>query len=285
MGLSKDLLVFDTADASGSDNVGAYLLAGTDGDAIESTIVNSKESLNVAAAMFSGAGVAITETSGALDVNISNAADINVQIDSEYAEDSAFTDLDIGMHMLSVRQDSISSSTSTDGDYASFKSTASGRIYVDSEISGSSGDLSVVGNVADDAADSGSPVKIGSRALDGASALSAISGANDRADAVSDLYRRLWVNDSANVGVASVEVSVATTETAVPATELAGRKLLILQNQSNTGSIFVGPTGVTISTGLEIPKRGSLEIPAGEGIALFGIVSSGTSACRVFELG
>lgn len=48
---------------------------------------------------------------------------------SDYAEDSAFADLDLGTHNLSVRQDTLAASTSLDGDYASFKSDSLGRIY------------------------------------------------------------------------------------------------------------------------------------------------------------
>ena len=50
-------------------------------------------------------------------------------------------------------------------------------------------DVAPLGNVADDAVDSGNPVKIGSRALSGA--LAAVSATGDRADLISDLYRRI----------------------------------------------------------------------------------------------
>jgi len=49
---------------------------------------------------------------------------------SSFIEDAASSNADTGLHLLSVRQDSVASSTSTDGDYASIKSNAAGEIYV-----------------------------------------------------------------------------------------------------------------------------------------------------------
>lgn len=49
---------------------------------------------------------------------------------SEYAEDSAAVGGEIGNYVLSVRQDQLAESTSADGDFASFKVDAPGRLYV-----------------------------------------------------------------------------------------------------------------------------------------------------------
>lgn len=65
-----------------------------------------------------------------LDVNITNAGDIEVAVNSEYAEDSAHTTADIGSFTLGVRQDALASSTDADGDYAAFKQNAKGEQYV-----------------------------------------------------------------------------------------------------------------------------------------------------------
>jgi hypothetical protein len=70
----------------------------------------------------------------AMDVNIVNE-DLNVSITTAmglgiYAEDSAHTSGDDGQQALAVRQDSLASSTSTDGDYGSFKQNAKGELYV-----------------------------------------------------------------------------------------------------------------------------------------------------------
>lgn len=52
-----------------------------------------------------------------------------VTIPSNKAEDSAHTSGDTGDYVLAVRQDTLASSTSADGDYASFKVTAAGALY------------------------------------------------------------------------------------------------------------------------------------------------------------
>jgi hypothetical protein len=60
------------------------------------------------------------------------AAEVTVEAgDAEFLEDSAHTSGDAGLHMLAVRQDTLASSTSADGDYASLKVNAQGRLYVD----------------------------------------------------------------------------------------------------------------------------------------------------------
>lgn len=60
------------------------------------------------------------------------AAEVSIEpSDAEFLEDSAHTSGDVGLHMLAVRQDTLATSTSADGDYASFKVNSLGRLYVD----------------------------------------------------------------------------------------------------------------------------------------------------------
>lgn len=69
-----------------------------------------------------------TDAQGRLKV----AAEVTVQAgDAEFLEDSAHISGDAGLHMLAVRQDTLTASTSADGDYASFKVNSLGRLYVD----------------------------------------------------------------------------------------------------------------------------------------------------------
>lgn len=63
---------------------------------------------------------------GSINVN----ADISVVNGHEKAEDAAHASGDIGSYILGVRQDVLASSTSADGDYASFKMSAAGALYV-----------------------------------------------------------------------------------------------------------------------------------------------------------
>lgn len=57
-------------------------------------------------------------------------ADLDVANLSEKAEDAAHSSGDIGDFVLAVRQDTLASSTSADGDYAAFKVNAAGELYV-----------------------------------------------------------------------------------------------------------------------------------------------------------
>lgn len=59
-------------------------------------------------------------------------AELDVDFDYVYAEDSAHASGDLGAYILAVRQDTLSSSTSADGDYGSFKINALGELYVTS---------------------------------------------------------------------------------------------------------------------------------------------------------
>lgn len=58
------------------------------------------------------------------------AADISVVNGFEKLEDSAHSSGDVGGYMLSVRQDTLASSTSADGDYQSFKTDSVGSLWV-----------------------------------------------------------------------------------------------------------------------------------------------------------
>lgn len=57
-------------------------------------------------------------------------ADISVNNDFVYAEDSASASGNLGASILSVRQDVLATDTSTDGDYSFIKATALGEVYV-----------------------------------------------------------------------------------------------------------------------------------------------------------
>ena len=145
-------------------------------------------------------------------------------------------------------------------------------------------DLDLTSLVADDAADSTeNPLKIGFRAHDAASALGAVSADGDKANAISDLYRRQFINDAPNISANAEAVSVGLTEVALPTTALAGRTRMMIQN-SGEKSIYVGPTGVSTSSGLEVTKGGTLSLEIGEGVSLFAISDTASQDVRVFEL-
>jgi hypothetical protein len=67
----------------------------------------------------------VVNADGSINVN----ADISVVNGSDKAEDAAHVSGDIGTYILAVRQDTLASSVSADGDYASLKLDASGALW------------------------------------------------------------------------------------------------------------------------------------------------------------
>lgn len=68
----------------------------------------------------------VVNADGSINANV----DVSVVTGSDKAEDAASASGDIGTYVLAVRQDTLASSTSADGDYASFKVNAAGALYV-----------------------------------------------------------------------------------------------------------------------------------------------------------
>lgn len=248
-GLTLDQLLADPANPSDGPSVISYI-SDSAGDILE---INADGSLNVSFA--SGAAVEITDGTDTLAVNADGS--INAVVTA--------TDLDI--RDLSASQDNVAISDGTD----TLSVNADGSINVNLTDDG----------IADDEADSGNPFKIGGR---GVSTLSALSAANDRFDMVGDLYRRVHVNDAANIGIKATDSDVTGTAAEVVATPLAGRKGVTIQNRGDK-SVFVGEAvGVTAATGLEIPKKSSLTLPLGENCDIFMIADSGTQDVRFLEI-
>jgi hypothetical protein len=48
--------------------------------------------------------------------------------------------------------------------------------------------------------------------------------------------------------------------------------------------LFVGPTGVTTATGLEIGQKSTMSLEIGEAIDLFAISTAAAQDIRVFEM-
>lgn len=299
MSITKEKLIYIEATPSDGDSVAAYLRTGT--EALTSTSgaldvnIASSTGLGIFAedsahasgdlgqqilAVRNDAGTSLVSADGdyaPLQVDSTGAlrvaADISVVTGSDKAEDSVHASGDIGTYVLAVRQDTLSASAA-DGDYASFKLDSLGRLWANAAVSG---------DVADDAADSGNPMKIGTRAVSGA--LAAVSATGDRADAISDLYRRMWVNTAPNIAGSNAAVSVDTTAGGVAlfASPLAGRRKVEVQNLGNK-AIFVGTGTVTSSNGVRIAAGGTYSTDLGPDIALKAIAESGTQDVRVLQL-
>lgn len=242
----KDRIIFLTTDPNESDNVGAYVRAGTDGTQIGSTTVGPKDGLNV---------YVINPTSG----------------EGLYAEDSGHVTGDVGSFSLGVRQDALVTSVNADGDYAALKVNDRGGLW------------SVpVGTVADDAVDTENPVKIGTRALSGP--LTAVSS-GDRADAISDIYRRLYTTDASNNAVICAAQAIANVEAQIAPSPLAGRRKLLIQNLALAQDIYIGATGVTTSTGFQIRRGSTWEFSLGQNVSFYAVAPTAVAAdTRVLQI-
>lgn len=119
---------------------------------VDNTVTVSATNLDIRDLVFatdkvdaSGSVVKITDGTNQLVVNadgsINVQADIAVSSGSDKAEDSAHVSGDIGTYILAVRQDTITTDTSADGDYSSLKTSATGALYVN--IAESSGSMTV----------------------------------------------------------------------------------------------------------------------------------------------
>lgn len=190
-----------------------------------------------------------------------------------FAEDSAHTTGDLGFSVLAVAQATLAASVSADGDYGQFKLNSRGALWT-----------APVGTVADDVADTENPVKVGMRALSGA--LAAISTSGDRADMISDMYRRHWVNTGMNIGSDQAEIGVTSTaaELKVGGSALAGRRKIKVVNISN-GTIFLGNASVTTANGYRLSSGAVFEEEMGENNPLYAIKNGGGSLnVRILEI-
>lgn len=143
MGLHK--IAVNTADLAEGHSIAAYLTDAA-GTLITSTLVGAKQSIDAldASSHLQGtayaAGVDFLSSVGVVDnagnwvpFTLNAAGELpvaaTVNFAGDYAEDSAHVSGDIGLFTLLVRQDTLATSTSADGDYGAFKSTALGELY------------------------------------------------------------------------------------------------------------------------------------------------------------
>ena len=133
-------LVFatDKVDVSGSTvELGATTLAaletitvlqGTSPWVVSATDLDIRDLTHVSDSVKIGDGTDFLAINADGSINVN--ADISVTNGSDKAEDSAHASGDIGTYILGVRQDTLATSTSADGDYGSLKTSATGALYV-----------------------------------------------------------------------------------------------------------------------------------------------------------
>lgn len=144
--LSKWKTEVNTASLGDGDSLAAYLTDAA-GALLTSTLVGAKQSLDALDAADHVDGTAYAATTdylasmGAVDnsgnwkpLNLDASGNLKtstvVDFSYDYAEDSAAASGDMGAFVLAVRQDTLASSTSADGDYAAFKVDQKGELYV-----------------------------------------------------------------------------------------------------------------------------------------------------------
>lgn len=278
MGMGKDKLVYVTGDVTQGDSVAAFLHATL---ALTSTTIGGIE---------------------ALDVNIASPLSVTVDLDGDYDVSTNPTPDTVGTILrtrgatpgLADQNESLTgAAASSDAVVAAnahgMDSNAFGMIFNGTtwdRMRGTSGALNVIplGGIADDGVDSGNPIKVGSRAVSGA--LTAVSTTGDRADLLSDLYRRVWVNTAPNVAGSNAAVTVDDTVGGVAlfASPLAGRRIVEIQNLGSK-EIYMGFGTVTTANGVRISGGATYQTELGPDLALKAIAGTGNTVnCRVLQL-
>lgn len=237
-------------------------------------------------------GTPISQTGGALDVNVASGS---FSSNSDYAEDSAHTTGDEGKHLLAVRQDTLASSTNADNDYGSVKANAKGEIYMKDtdvlaalaagvDISDGGGSITVDAaqldiddlNATDDA--------VAAWAHDGTgTAITSTGGALDvniASGATIDLDDSLADTAIENTATAVSLVAVNVVSSALP-----NRKWLYLANNDNK-ELFFGKTGVTVANGFPMGAQEKFEFRIGPSVTpqIIGGPGSSNQDLRVMEL-
>lgn len=311
------------ADVSlGTPSAGNVIVAATE-SFVNGSDTSFHNHLDVYSATADGAGNPITSTGGALDINL-KSSDVtftaNVDLNGIYNAGTNPNPDNVGIIGSSrsapglanqtlqftgggVGSDNVSTSNIVAQDVNAFgmvwDSTSGGNwdrmpgnstdgLFVkftnsSLAVTQSTSPWVVAGGVADDDVDSQNPIKVGSRSEWGA--LAAVSHTNDRADLISDKYRRVYVNNGSNIAARNLNVTVGASEVELKsgASALEGRRLLMIQNLSNK-EIYLGKTGVSSTNGLVLAARATMSLDVGQDVAIFALGSTTSQDVRVFEL-
>lgn len=227
-------------------------------------------------------GMIATNTSNiatsAANIDTSTAAILAELLSLTQAEDAAHTSGDLGIMSLAVRNDTPGSLASADGDYAPLQVDANGNLRI-------SGSVTISGSFAEDSAHTNADNGLHVLTVRKDALSSNVSADGDYGSFLAWSEGSVKVVDMPNISILTTAVSVDNTVggIALPASSLAQRRIISVQNRGDK-SIFVGPSGVTTASGVEIPKGASFEFNAGPSVAFYGITASGTADVRVMEL-
>jgi len=186
--------------------------------------------------------------------------------------DSAFDVLSNGFPIMGIRQDGAGSPVSATGDAHPLVFDGSGQLKVATSLTSS---------VGDDDAYTENPIAVGGRGVSGA--LTALSATGDKFDLLGDLYRRVWVNDSANIAILNSAATVTGTAAQVLASPLAGRRFVTIQNEGSQDVYLGSSAGVTSANGIKLTKANSATYEWGPDIDIYMISATGSQSVRFLE--
>lgn len=275
MALSKDKLIADPAIAYDGDSVIVHLFDGT-GNALSSTggaLHVSATNLDIRDLTHVSDSVKIGDGTDFLAINADGS--INVNGTDVYDEDSAHSSGAKGSLSLVVRKDTPGSLVDADGDYAPLQVDDQGRLRV-------AGSISLDGQYSEDSVHTSGNIGIYNLAVRSDVPAIGSSASGDYASQTVDAYNRLWVNDVPNISMTAAAATVTTTSALLIAS-LAGRKKLMIQN-IGTKEIYIGPSGVTTSSGVRIAGGAGYEIEAGPDLVWHAVASVGDQNVRVLQL-
>ncbi len=84
------------------------------------------------------------------------------------------------------------------------------------------------------------------------------------------------------MAVTAAQVTVATTETSLALAGSAAMQVVV-GHRGGAPGIFIGPTGVTITTGFEVAQGKDVTVLLAPGDELFGIVAAATEEVNVLR--
>jgi hypothetical protein len=276
--ISKDKLHYDATTPADGDAVAAFLHATLK---LTSTTVGAAEALDVN--IVNDIAVAV-DLDGVYDVSTNPTPDTAGAIFHTRAAAPDETNQTARVTANAASADAVTAANVHGLDVNAFGMGYNGTTW--DRLLATAGQLQVLpfGNVADDGVDSGAPVKVGQRAVSGA--LAAVSASGDRADVISDLYRRTWVNTTPNIAGASAAASIDDTAggTVLVASALAGRRKLLVQNLDNK-EIWIGFGSLSAANGVRVAAKANAEFDLGPNVSLKAIAATGQTAdVRVMEL-
>jgi hypothetical protein len=194
---------------------------------------------------------------------------------TQYAEDAALGATPTGTLSMARRVDSLTTLTPVADDAISMRVSAEGALWVKLYAA------EVSGNIPHDSVDSGSPVKIGGYASQGAP--STISNDADRVNAWLDRYGRQMVASKSPTATLSNVASSASNVT-VLASNTARLGATVVNDSTQAVYLKFGATASSTSFTVKVAAGGYYEVPFGYTGIIDGIWVSANGNARVTEL-